>query len=154
LLGQKPSVEHLLRAAGIRRNTKLIAKNALNAALIVKATGGRYLPADRSAKITNFDDYLAEHIANGVLRLVETAHFNFTPAGKRAPLLQRAAAVRALPTRLRRRFRAYVNEQGNSFVTNIDDWLEAHSARQGDNSTKRRQTVARAGVYAFAYFDE
>jgi hypothetical protein len=111
------------------------------------------LPSGRSAKIEGLDHYLAEHISNGVLRLVETAHFNFTPGGKRAPLLQRAAAVRTLPRSLRRNFREYVNEQGNAFVTNIDDWLEAHAQPTNRRAPLRRQRLTNAGVYAFAYFD-
>lgn len=149
--GRSPSVEALLRAAGIRRNLTSAVNQLIDAKLLKPTANRRYVPSGRSAKITDFDSYLAEHIANGVLRLVETAHANFTRVGKRAPLLQRASSVRNLPSNLKAKFREYVNEQGNAFVTNIDDWLEARCVRNPQKQ-ERAARIAHAGVYAFAYF--
>lgn len=149
--GRSPSVEALLRAAGVRRNSTQTASQLVDAKLLKPVAKNRYVPSGRSAKITSIDTYLAEHIANGVLRLLETAHFNFTRIGKREPLLQRASSVRNLPKRLKGEFREYVNEQGNAFVTNVDDWLEARCVR-GSRGKSRAIRVAHAGAYAFAYF--
>jgi hypothetical protein len=101
----------------------------------------------------SIDAFLVEHIAQGVMKLIETAHFNYTLRGKKRPLLQRAASVRRLPRKYRAAFREYVNAQGNAFVTNVDDWLEARvprtQTRQKSSGTLEQQVSA--GVYAFAY---
>jgi hypothetical protein len=47
-----------------------------------------------------------------------------------------------------------VNQQGNAFVTNIDDWLEARVIRDRRNDKRRVSAKAMsAGVYAFAFVD-
>lgn len=153
--GRSPSVESLLRAAEIRRNTKESVQFLLESGLIVKSRNGKCIPTNRSARIPRTDDYFIEHIAQGVMKLLQTAHFNFTPAGIQRPLLQRAASIRRLPRKHKAAFREYVNQQGNAFITNIDDWLEARAMRekQGVPSSKPKSRATSAGVYAFAYVD-
>jgi hypothetical protein len=148
-------VESLLRAAGIRRNTSESARFLLESGLVKKVGKGKHLPTNRSARIPSVDAYFVEHIAQGVMKLVQTAHFNFTPMGRKKPLLQRAASIRRLPRKYRPAFREYVNQQGNAFVTNIDDWLEARVIRDTPNRTSRKtlDPSMSAGVYAFAYAD-
>jgi len=153
--GRSPSVESLLRAADMRRHTKESVRFLTQAGLIVPTRSGKFVPTNRSARIPSTDAYFVEHIAQGVMKLIQTAHFNFTPKGRRQPLLQRAASIRKLPRKHRAAFRDYVAEQGNAFVTNIDDWLEARAIRPNsrrDSQGLQAQSTS-AGVYAFAYID-
>lgn len=153
--GRSPSVESLLRTAEIRRNTKESVRFLLESGLVVKSRNGKCIPTNRSARIPKTDAYFVEHIAQGVMKLVQTAHFNFTPAGMQQPLLQRAASIRRLPRKHKAAFREYVNQQGNAFITNIDDWLEARAMREKQSaaSSKSKSSATSAGVYAFAYVD-
>ena len=151
--GARLSIEALLKKCGLRNGARAAAKQLIAVGAVQKTKRGRYLPTDRSVRITAVNDYLAEHVAHGVLRMVQTAFSNFSPAGRRQPLLQRAAAVRALPRSLRPDFQAFVNTQGNAFVTSVDDWLEARSVPVQKAGRKGSKTYARAGIYAFAYFD-
>jgi hypothetical protein len=152
--GRTPSVESLLRAADVRHKTKASVQFLLRAGLVKRVSRNKCLPTNRSARIPSTDAYFIEHIAQGVMKLVQTAHFNFTPVGRRQPLLQRAASIRRLPRKYKSAYREYVNQQGNAFVTNIDDWLEARVIR--DKKPGTRQLNAKpmsAGVYAFAFVD-
>lgn len=151
--GARPSIEALLRECGLRQGAKSAARRLIATGAVQKTKGGRYLPKDRSVRITAVNEYLAEHVAHGVLRMVQTAFSNFSPSGRRRPLLQRAAAVRTLPKSLRSDFQAFVNTQGNAFVTSVDDWLEARSVPIQKAGKSPPKKYARAGLYAFAYFD-
>lgn len=151
--GARPSIEALLRDCGLRNGARAAARQLIETGAVQKTKGRKYLPKDRSVRITAVNDYLAEHVAHGVLRMVQTAFSNFSPSGRRQPLLQRAAAVRALPKSLRSEFQAFVNTQGNAFVTSIDDWLEARSVSVQKAKKSKSTKYARAGLYAFAYFD-
>lgn len=151
--GARLSLEALLKECGLQSGARAAAKQLIAEGAVQKTKRGRYLPTDRSVRITAVNDYLAEHVAHGVLRMVQTAFSNFSPAGRRQPLLQRSAAVRALPRSLRPDFQAFVNTQGNAFVTSVDDWLEARSVPIQKAGKKGSRTYARAGIYAFAYFD-
>jgi hypothetical protein len=153
--GKSPSVESLLRAADVRRNTRAAAQFLIKSGLVKRVGRGKHLPTSRSARIPSVDAYFVEHIAQGVMKLVQTANFNFTPTGRRKPLLQRAASIRKLPRKYKAAFREYVNQQGNAFVTNIDDWLEARVIRETPIRSSRGNLppAMSAGVYAFAYVD-
>jgi len=151
--GRSPSVESLLRAASIRRNTKASVTFLAKSGLLSPTGHGKYIPTNRSARLPAIDGYFVEHISQGLMKLVETAYFNFTPKGKQQPLLQRAASVRELPRKYKAAFREYVNQQGNSFVTNIDDWMEARvpRSRRASKAKVAKHASIAAGVYAFAY---
>ena len=151
--GAAPSVQHLLQLAGLKTKTREAVKRLIQTKTLKRNKNGLYVPWGRSARMTNLDSYLAEHIAHGVIRLVETAHFNFTKIGKRHPLLHRSAAARQLPAKLKPKFREFVNEQGNDFVTAVDDWLEAHSIPAGKRNSRNAKAAIQAGIYTFAYFD-
>lgn len=151
--GKSSSVEALLRAASINRNTRDSVRFLADSGLLSLVSNSRYLPTDRSARLSDIDSYFIEHISQGLVKLVETAYFNFTPKGKKKPLLQRAASVRELPKKYKSAFREYVNQQGNAFVTNIDDWMEARIPRAKNKANKKsaKPATISAGVYAFAY---
>lgn len=147
LYGPKPSVQSLLRAAGLKNQSRRAASFLKSAGLLIPAGRGKYVPLGRAARMPGINAHFVEHIALGVMKLMQTVQHNFTPEGKHTALLQRAAAVRHLPRRHHVAFRDFVNEQGNAFITNVDDWLEARAARHPTHSS----TAEQAGVYAFAY---
>lgn len=147
LHGSSNSVQALLRQAGFKRQSRKLAIFLNSAGLLVRATRGKFLPIGRAARMPDINALFVEHIALGVMKLMQTVQHNFSAAGKQAPLLQRAAAVRHLPRKHHEAFREFVIEQGNAFVTNVDDWLEARSAK----SSASAPSSMPAGVYAFAY---
>ncbi|MGH8264078.1 MAG: DUF6502 family protein [Steroidobacteraceae bacterium] len=59
----------------------------------------------------------------------------------------RTAHVHRLSTRHVRRFRQYVNVQGEEFLELVDNWLEDHQAVDGEDSVE-------AGVHAYVYVHE
>jgi hypothetical protein len=117
---------------------------------IMKAGRNQYLPADRSARMPEMNDYVVQHIAQGILKLVQTVSHNYSVRSRRGAILERSATVRNLPASEAAAFRRFVNEQGNAFVTNVDDWLESRTKHRRKVAEGPRKPIL-AGVYAFAF---
>ena len=48
-----------------------------------------------------------------------------------------------------RRFRSFARDRGLLFLEELDDWLEAHNARSGIKSPKRRRRRVGVGLFSF-----
>jgi hypothetical protein len=152
--GRSPSIEALLRRAGIRSSVRYWATFLIDAQLVRRCPKGLYTPAGRSARMPALNALHIDHLALGVANLVKSAYRNFTPQGLRRPFLQGAAVVKNLPTGSREAFRTYINAQGDSFLATADDWMESRAIPQGTRRGQSKENKkSTAAVYAFAFFD-
>ena len=150
-LGRYPSIQSLVRAAGMRTNSTSHVQLMIDGGLVLDGPKkGTYSPAGRSAKMPEMNEFLTEHLAQGIFKLVQTVTHNYSHRGRSSPVFQQAASVRRLPIRYQTAFKRFTLSQGAAFISNVDDWLEARSNSKGRKAKARQRTMP-AGVYAFAY---
>jgi hypothetical protein len=137
-----------------RENRKVNATSVVNAMrrlkLIRRHRDGRYRPTTRVATIQELDPVLAEHVCHSLGRLLLTVSNNTRHGTNGQRLIERSAQVHDLPRSQLREFRDFANVQGETFVSSINDWLEARRARNTENSRSR---TAHAGIHLFAFVD-
>jgi hypothetical protein len=151
--GRAPSIQSLLIASGVELSPPRVIEMMQRAGVLKRTRGGRFLPVSRSAKMPELNAFLVEHLAQGILKLVQTVSHNYSSRGRNVPIFEQSATVRNLPRTYRKAYREFVNTQGAAFVTNIDDWLEARAlrVRRGGTRQKKPKNAVPAGVYAFAF---
>ncbi|MGE0435578.1 MAG: DUF6502 family protein [Steroidobacteraceae bacterium] len=145
--GSKWSLARLVKCEDSRIEPHDAIRALKRLRLIRRTTNGQFLPTGRIATIRALDPVLAEHVCHSLGRLLDTVNKNTCSSAPRARLIERSAQVQDLPRHKLEEFRAYANSQGEIFVSNINDWLEARRPRSS-NITRR---TARAGVHVFAF---
>jgi hypothetical protein len=124
-----------------------VFKRLVETNLIKKSGDGAWLPASRTARISQLSHETLEHLSEGVARYVETVTKNVTAQKEQDVLFERSCKVTRLPASEFSAFRNYVNQQALAFLTAVDDWLEGRNSRV----KKRQGRLCTAGVYTFAY---
>ncbi len=145
--GPKWSLVRLVRCEDSRITPADVIRALKRLRLIRRTAKGQFLPTRRIATIRALDPVLAEHVCHSLGRLLETVSKNTCSSAPRARLIERSAQVQDLPRQRLEEFREYANSQGDIFVSNINDWLEARRPRGGSAA----QRTARAGVHVFAF---
>lgn len=148
--GRGKSLTTLLRAAGVTSKCDSWAKFMIRSGVLRLLGDGKFLPRGRSARMPALNEMQIDHVALGVYHLIRTATRNYTPQVAKRPMLQGAAIVRGFPKRQRESFRRFVNQQGDAFLSNVDDYLESRSTKTSTRKGATKES-GRAGVYVFAF---
>jgi hypothetical protein len=124
-----------------------VFKRLLDTRLVSRHGDEKWIPSERTARITQLSHETLEHLAEGVSRYVETVTRNVTAKTDDDVLFERSCKVTSLPEAQFGAFRDYVGQQALAFLSAVDDWLEARNRPSG----RRNVQVCTAGVYTFAY---
>jgi hypothetical protein len=126
--------------------------SALKRAGLIRRHGkGFWTPTETHARISAHSQETLDHVSEGVSRFLETVLNNINSESKAGLLFEQSCKVRQLPMSHASAFRVFVREQAISFLTAVDDWLEARVDRS--THTRRVSNSTAAGVFAFAYLD-
>lgn len=98
---------------------------------------------DRIARV--FDLPEQEWIATRAIQYINTAFANCKERNSRSRQLDRIARVFDLPEKEIRHFREFSKSCSESWIAQIDNWLEDHSAPKG------RQRRVEAGIHVYGY---
>ena len=154
LKASKPSLVSLLAKAQVAVPVGTAVNLMKRARVIRRTSDDSYVPVRRSARMPEVNSLLVEHLAQGVLKLIQTSTYNYSTAGRRAPLFEQSARVRHLPKSFADDYRRFINAQGAAFVTRVDDWLETRAVTRRSSARRpARESTIPAGIYAFAFME-
>lgn len=148
LYGRAPSVEALVRDEGPIGSPRQIVRDMRALGLVRARSRGRYVPRSRVATIATLHPVLIEHVAQSLLRLLETVERNVNATNKNDGLIERFTHVPDLPVKDIAAFTAFSQEQGSAFLASVDDWLESR------RSLKKGGKRCSAGIHVFAHVRE
>lgn len=149
LLGPAPSVQWLIKRERVAPDSKRFAQDLVKLKVLRSSSNGRFLPAGRHLIVRNHHPFLAEHHAQSVIRLLNTARSNVAAASPGDFLFERCADVPRLPHSKLQAFRDFTNQQGEAFIDTINDWLEANNLPR---AVGNRSRAKEAGVHVFAFY--
>jgi hypothetical protein len=149
LFGPAPSVEALVRAQRIRKHASDVAHQLRAVRLIVPCRGGLYRPTSDSAVISSRNPLIVQHATRALSTLLETVGRNMNRAATLPPLIERFAEVPDLPRKHIAAFQRFTQSQGRTFVTTVNDWLEARRPRK--RARRASNGTVRAGIHTYAY---
>lgn len=145
--GSKQSIQSLADTAGIRRQARELVRSLKSQGLIRRTSDGSYAPTTSVATLRATGPEITGYLGQSILQLLSTLQSN-RQGGKAGPMLERAAIVQDLPVDQVPEFRHFSTEQGTSFVSSTNEWLEA---RRKVKSPARKKDVVTAGVHVFAF---
>jgi hypothetical protein len=143
----KAGLKSLVRRFYPSEKYDLVFTRLVEAGLIKQFGVESWIPSDRTARIPKLSQETLEHLAEGVVRYVETVINNVTANDESNVLFERSCKVTKLPMREYAAFREFAEQQALAFLTGIDDWLESRNARR----KLPRSQLCTAGVYTFAF---
>ena len=113
--------------------------------IVRRRTNGRYMLLQRAVLVGNPDPAYLEWAATAATQYLKTAFENWKQTNPNARQLDRIARVFDLPEREVANFRVFAKGRAESWLEEIDNWLEDHGAPQG-----RRRKIE-AGVHVYGY---
>jgi hypothetical protein len=113
--------------------------------VVRRRTDGRYVLLRRAVLVGRRDPVYLEWAATVATEHLKTAIENWKERDREARQLDRIARVFNLPENEVSSFRAFAKTRAESWLEEIDNWLEDHDAPKG----KRRRVEA--GVHVHAY---
>ena len=149
LLGPAPSVQWLIKRERVAIDSKRFTRELVKYGVLSRSRGGKFLPTGRHLIVRDHHPFLAEHHAQSVIRLLNTARSNVSAASPSDFLIERCADVPRLPRSKLRAFRDFTNLQGEAFIDTVNDWLEANNVVR---TSKNRSQAGEAGVHVFAFY--
>lgn len=145
----KHGLRRLIEKFYPRSQVMRVLKALCEAGLIKKRRDGKWLPTDRCAILPELNEELLAHVVEGIAMLVQTVTKNVT-SQRGDTLFERSAKVRFFPRKATPAFKAFMNEQGSTFLGAVDDWLESRSKP----NRNRGRSTSTAGVFTFAFIDD
>jgi hypothetical protein len=128
--------------------TPLILKQLRLGKLIRPARASKYLPVSSMVRITSAGVQRDAYLGQSLLHFASTLQSNLRSGATAQKLIERSAIVRDIPCALLEEYRQFSADQGSTFVSNVNDWLES---RRAGRVGGRRQRLATAGVNVFAF---
>jgi hypothetical protein len=129
---------------GIAPSTML--KELLNTGAVERQQDGRLKVLSRYYQPAVHDDENLLFAIDRIYDVVETMNNNVFPGDKSQPRFGGYADHVEFPVSAIPRFRKFLDERGQTFLEEVDDWLAQHAG--GDN--QQADDVARVGVALFA----
>jgi len=111
---------------------------------LVTKSGDKYFPNKRSAVVGKRSPLILAHATSAVTRLIDTVNHNVS--GKKPTKYERQVAEVRINTKDVPQFLRFVEQQGQSFIDSIDDWLSTRESTPDSN-----QGQISVGVGAFAW---
>jgi hypothetical protein len=148
--GRNPSLESLVRAEKITIPIRKVAEEMRTLNLIRKTTVG-FLPTRSDAIVGYLSPTTVQYAASAVSRMLATITNNISAniSADRGPILiERAAFVPDFPKDKLPDFSKFVQTQGETLATSVNDWLE--SRRTASRAGKRIKKV-NAGLHVYAF---
>jgi hypothetical protein len=120
----------------------------LTRASLLRQVGRKYVPISSMAKISARGRQLDCYLGQTMLHFASTLSTNLGTRRRSRKLIERAAIVNDLPAGRLNDFRRFSAEQGELFVSTLNDWLERNRVSQRRRHNTR---LASAGVNVFAF---
>lgn len=114
--------------------------------VVRRRSDGRYVLLQRAVLVAKRDPVYLEWAAAVATEHLKTAFENWQARDREARQLDRIARVFNLPVDQASKFRAFAKNRAQSWLEEIDNWLEDHDAPRG------RGRRVEAGVHVYAYF--
>ncbi len=149
-LGGRSGLQSLISVHCPKEEFRVVFERLKRTKLIKRDRRGRWFPTETHARIPMHSQEIVVHLAEGIYRLIETVNRNMNSKDDSDVLFERASKVKHLPFKHAEPFRNFVRLQATTFVTTIDDWLEARIEK---NVRGSRNTCV-AGAHAFAFMDD
>jgi len=113
--------------------------------VVRRRSDGRYVLMQRAVIAAHLDPVYLEWAATVAGHFLETAVENWKERNPDARQVDRIARVFDLPNKQVSNFRLFAKKRAESWLEEIDNWLEDHNAPTG------RQRRVEAGVHVYAY---
>lgn len=126
----------------------------IRSGLLRAVAGGRYLPSTEAGAISCTREFVSEHIARSVMRLMRTVRRNTDAVGEQQQLIERFAYVTDLDPKEAKNFSDFTRRQGHGYLQSVDDWMEHRRIEVDKKGAGRSRRGVVAGVQIIAYLGD